>query len=184
MHCLLMYPNRTVVQFKVRGLGWTGPMVQFKVQRGRKISKHVRTGFRPNRTETSVRHMVLPMCHVFISVEPSHGLCKSCFHPRLPLPLLYITANITILNLYKSLPSIPTEDDNSPAEETTIPGCIQLPTPEHVLPLSHHQPIETNNTMPQSMEEMLPTDTENMPLTRTGAVMPPSLDYSVVLAHC
>ena len=56
---------------------------------------------------------------------------------------------------------MPTEDDNSPAENATIPGCIQFPAPEHVLPLSHHQTVETGNTMPQNQEEMSPTSTEN-----------------------
>ncbi len=67
---------------------------------------------------------------------------------------LYITVKITPANLYKSLPSIPTD---SPAEEATIPGHIQFPASEHHLPLSHHQPVETGNTMPQNREEMLPT---------------------------
>jgi hypothetical protein len=74
---------------------------------------------------------------------------------------LYITVNITPPNLYYSPPSIPTEDDNSPAEEATIPGCTQLPAPEHLLPLSHHQQVETGNTIPQSREEMSPTSTKN-----------------------
>jgi hypothetical protein len=66
---------------------------------------------------------------------------------------LYIAVNITPPNLYKS-PSIPIEDDDSPDEEATIPRRIQFPTPEHLLPLSHHQPVEIGNTMPQSQEEM------------------------------
>jgi hypothetical protein len=74
---------------------------------------------------------------------------------------LYITVNITIPNPDKSLPSIPTEDDESPAEEATIPERIQFPVPEHLLALSHNQPVETGNTMPQSREGMSPTDTKN-----------------------
>jgi hypothetical protein len=74
---------------------------------------------------------------------------------------LYITVNITLPNPCKSLPSIPTEDDGSPAEEATIPGRIQFPVPEHLLPLSHHQHVETGHTMPQSWEEMSPTGTRN-----------------------
>jgi hypothetical protein len=70
---------------------------------------------------------------------------------------LYITVNITPPNLYNSPPSIPTEDDDSPAEEATIPGRIQLPTSEHLLPLSHRQHVKTGNTMPQSR----PTSTKN-----------------------
>jgi hypothetical protein len=73
---------------------------------------------------------------------------------------LYITVNITP-NLYNSHPSIPTEDDGSPAEEATIPRRIQYPAPEHLLPLSYHQPVETGNTMPRSREEVSPTSTEN-----------------------
>ena len=68
---------------------------------------------------------------------------------------LYITVNIT--NLYKSLPNIPTEDDDSHTEEATTPGRIQFSTPEHHLPLSHRQPVETSSTVPQSREEVSPT---------------------------
>jgi hypothetical protein len=72
---------------------------------------------------------------------------------------LYITVNITPLNLFNSPPSIPTEDGDSPADEATIPGRIQFPAPEHLLP--HHQPVVTGNTIPQSREEMSPTNTKN-----------------------
>jgi hypothetical protein len=74
---------------------------------------------------------------------------------------LHITVNITPPNLYNSPPRIPTEDDNSPAEEATILGPIQFSTPEHLLSLSHHQPVETGNTIPQGQEEMSPTSTKN-----------------------
>ena len=77
---------------------------------------------------------------------------------------LYITVNITPSNLYHSPqcpPSMPTEDDGSPAEEATIPGRIQFPVPEHLLPLSHHQPVETCDTSPQSLEEMPPISAKN-----------------------
>ena len=74
---------------------------------------------------------------------------------------LYITVNITPLNLDNGPPSIPTEDDDSPAKEATIPGRIQFPTPEHLLPLSHHQLVETGNIMPQIREEVSPTSTKN-----------------------
>jgi hypothetical protein len=75
---------------------------------------------------------------------------------------LYLTVNITSPNLYNSPPSIPTNDDHSPAEEATIPGRIQFPVPEHLLPLSHHQPAETGSTMPQSQEELSPTSAKNL----------------------
>jgi hypothetical protein len=74
---------------------------------------------------------------------------------------LYITVDITSPDLCNSPPCIPTEDDDSPAERATIPGRIQFPVPEHHLPLSHHQPVETDNTMPQNPEEMSPTSTNN-----------------------
>ena len=74
---------------------------------------------------------------------------------------LYITLNITHPNLYIRPPSIPTKDDDSLAEEATIPGRVQFPTPEYLLPLSHHQSVETGKTMPQSREEMSPTTTTN-----------------------
>ena len=74
---------------------------------------------------------------------------------------VYITINTTPPDLYNSLPRIPTEDDDSPAEETTTPGPIQFPTPEHLLPPLHHQRIETGNTTPQSREEVSPTSTTN-----------------------
>jgi hypothetical protein len=74
---------------------------------------------------------------------------------------LHITVNITPPDLCNSPPCIPTEDDDSPAEEATIPGRIHFPAPEHHLPLSHHQPVETGNTMPQNPEGMSPTCTKN-----------------------
>ena len=74
---------------------------------------------------------------------------------------LYITVNITPLNLHNSPPSISTEDDDSPAREATIPGNTPFSTPEDPLPLSYSQPIETGNNMPQSREEMSPTSTKN-----------------------
>ena len=74
---------------------------------------------------------------------------------------LYISVKITTPNLYISLPSVLNEDANIPAEETTIPERIQSPTPDHLSSPSHHQPIETGNTMPQSLEEILPTNTES-----------------------
>jgi hypothetical protein len=74
---------------------------------------------------------------------------------------LYMTVNVTPLNLYNSPPSIPTEDVDSPAEEVTIPGRIQSPAAEHYSPLSHRQPVETGNTMRQNREEVSPTSTNN-----------------------
>jgi hypothetical protein len=76
---------------------------------------------------------------------------------------LYITVNITPPNLCNSPPCIPTEDDDSPAEEATIPGCIQFPSPEHFLPPSYHQPVDIGNTMSQSREEpeVSPASTKN-----------------------
>ena len=71
-----------------------------------------------------------------------------------------ITVNITPPNLYNNPPSIPTEDDSYPDEEAAVAGRIQFPSPEYHLPLSHHQPVETVNTMPQSQEGMSPS-TEN-----------------------
>jgi hypothetical protein len=87
--------------------------------------------------------------------------------------ILYITVNITSPNLYNSPPCIPTEDDDSPAEEATIPGRIQFPAPQHLLPSSQYQPVETGNTMPQSREEVSPTSTKNprIALHRAGESM-------------
>jgi hypothetical protein len=82
---------------------------------------------------------------------------------------LYLTVNVTSPNLYNSPPSIPTNENDSPAEEATIPGRIQFPTPEHLLPLSHHQPVEAGNTIPQSQEEISPTIAKN--LLRADEVM-------------
>jgi hypothetical protein len=73
---------------------------------------------------------------------------------------LYITVKITPPNLYSS-PSIRTKDNDSPAEEATIPSPVPLPTPEHHLPLSHHQPVETGNTKPHSREKISPSSTNN-----------------------
>ena len=35
------------------------------------------------------------------------------------------------------------------------------PSPEHILSLPHHEPVESGITMPQSGEEMSPTSTKN-----------------------
>jgi hypothetical protein len=35
-----------------------------------------------------------------------------------------------------------------------MPERIQFPVPDHLLPLSHHRPIETGDTIPRSREEM------------------------------
>jgi hypothetical protein len=75
---------------------------------------------------------------------------------------LYITIDITPPTLYNSPPSIQTVDDSSPAEEAHIPGRIQPPSPEHPLPLSHHQPVESGITMPQSREEVSPASTKDL----------------------
>ena len=56
---------------------------------------------------------------------------------------------------------MPTEDDNFPAEEATIPGRIQSPAPERLLPLSLHQTVGTGLSMPQNREEMSSTTAEN-----------------------
>jgi hypothetical protein len=73
---------------------------------------------------------------------------------------LYITVSITPPDLCNSPPCIPTEDDDSLAE-ATIMRRIQVPVPEHLSSLSHHQPVETDNTLPQSREEVSPTSTKN-----------------------
>jgi hypothetical protein len=75
---------------------------------------------------------------------------------------LYISIDITPPTLYNRPPSIPTADDGSPAEEAPIPGRIQSPSPEHRLPLSHHQPVETGITMPQSRKEVSPASTKDL----------------------
>ena len=54
-----------------------------------------------------------------------------------------------------------TEDNDSPIEETITLGPIQFPTPELHLPPSHHQRIGTENTPPQSQEEVSPASTTN-----------------------
>ena len=64
---------------------------------------------------------------------------------------LHIKLNITPPNLHNSPPSIPIEDVDSPAEEATIPRHIQFPTPEQILPLSHHQSVEAGNNKPQEV---------------------------------
>ena len=73
------------------------------------------------------------------------------------LATLYVTVNITPPILYyNNPPSLPTEDDISPAEEVTFPGRIQSPIPEHPSPLSHHQSVETNR------EEVSLTNTKDL----------------------
>jgi hypothetical protein len=86
---------------------------------------------------------------------------------------LYITLNITPTNLNNSPPRIPTEV--SPTEESTIPERIQSPAPEHLLPLSHHQPVETGNAIPQSREEVSHSSAKNprLALDRADEAMNP-----------
>ena len=83
---------------------------------------------------------------------------------------LYITINVIPPTLYNSPPSVPPEDDDSPAEGATILGRIQLPTPQH--PLSHYQSVETGNK-PQSLEEAPPATTTNprLSLDRTDEAL-------------
>jgi len=82
------------------------------------------------------------------------------------LVTLHITVIITPPNLYNSPPSIPIEDVDSTAEEATIQGHIQLPTPEHILPLSHHKPVEAANNKPQKVST---TGAKNPRLALKGA---------------
>ena len=70
---------------------------------------------------------------------------------------LYITVHITPPSLHNSA----TVRDDSPAEEAAIPGRIRLPVPEHELPLSHHQPVETANVTPGSREDVSHTTTKD-----------------------
>jgi hypothetical protein len=89
---------------------------------------------------------------------------------------LYITVKITPQTLYNSPPSIPTADDSSLAEEALVAGRIQFPTPQHPLPLSHDQPVETSNNKLQSREEASPsTGTKNprLALDRADEAMKP-----------
>jgi hypothetical protein len=82
---------------------------------------------------------------------------------RLTQPVtLYITVYITPPTLYNSPPSIPTADGSSPAEEAPIPGRIHLPSPEHPLPLLHHQPVEAGNNNPQSREDVSPASANDL----------------------
>ena len=77
---------------------------------------------------------------------------------------LYIMINIKPPTLYSSPPSIPTEDDGSPAEAAPVPGHIQSPTPEHPLALSHLQPVESGNTKHQSREGVPAGSTKDLGL--------------------
>jgi hypothetical protein len=81
---------------------------------------------------------------------------------------LHIKVEITPPNLYDydTPPSIPIEDVDSTAEEATIQGHIQLPTPEHIFPLSHHQPVEDGNNKSQEVSAI---SAENPRLALKGA---------------
>ena len=74
---------------------------------------------------------------------------------------LHITVKITPPTANNSPPSLPTEDDESPADEATLPRRIQSTFPERPLPL---QPVEAGNYKPQSREEELPASTKDLPL--------------------
>jgi hypothetical protein len=71
---------------------------------------------------------------------------------------LYVTVHVPPPTVYNSPSSLPTEVEVSPAEEATLPGRIQSP---HPLPLSHHQPVETEITIPKSREEVSLTSTRD-----------------------
>ena len=43
-----------------------------------------------------------------------------------------------------------------------LPGRPQPPSPEHPLPLSHHQPAEAGNNKSQSIEEVSPACTKDL----------------------
>ena len=73
---------------------------------------------------------------------------------------VYITINITPTNPYNNPPSIQTKEDGPPAKEATIPECTQAPAPERRSPLLVQQTVGTDNTTPQSREEVSP-DTKN-----------------------
>ena len=75
---------------------------------------------------------------------------------------LYISINITPPNLHNNPSRIPTEDELSPTEETTIPGRIQFPAPKHLSPLSHHQSAEAGDSKPQSCDEASPVGTKDL----------------------
>ena len=71
---------------------------------------------------------------------------------------LYIAFNITPSD---NTSSIPTKDDDS-LERATLPAeRVRSPPSDHLLPLSHHQPVETGNAIPQSPEELSPNRTKN-----------------------
>jgi hypothetical protein len=88
---------------------------------------------------------------------------------------LYITVNITPLSLYNSPPlaSIPTEDADSPAEQATIPGRIELPlaAADPPVPPPHCLPVRTGTPMPQSLEGMSPTEDFLFSLSRANESM-------------
>jgi hypothetical protein len=85
--------------------------------------------------------------------------------PTLPITL-HIKVNITPPKLYNCAPNIPIEDVDSTAEDDTTQGQIHFPTPEHSLPLSHHQPVEAGNNKPR---EVSTTSVENPRLALKGA---------------
>ncbi|SRR6266403_1614561 len=86
---------------------------------------------------------------------------------------LYMTvtvlADITVPNLPKSPPNIPTEDDDPSGKETTTPGRIQITAVEPASSLLHHPPIENDIPMSRSREEISPT--EDPPFARVDEAM-------------
>ncbi len=93
-----------------------------------------------------------------------------------PQPVtLYITvtmlANTTAPNLPKSPPNIPTEGGHFPAKETTIPRYIQFTAAERPSSLPHHPSIENDTPMPQSREEMSPTEDPLIARRRADEIM-------------
>ena len=104
----------------------------------------------------SIEQLNISRADILCILENSVGLAPRSTHPV----KLYITINIIPPTLYNSPPGVPPVDDDSPAEGAIIRGRIQLPTPEHPLPSSHDQSVETGNK-PQSREEVSLTSTTN-----------------------
>ncbi len=74
-------------------------------------------------------------------------------------------------SLPKSPPNIPTEGDDSPTKEATIPGLIQFTAAERPSSLPHHPSIENETPMSRSREEMSPTEDSLSARHRADEVM-------------
>ncbi len=118
--------------------------------------------------------------HVDVSIvlKSGDGKAGQSIQPVTLYVTVTVWANIAPPILLNSPLNIPTEDDDSPAEEATKPsmdpdsgGPIQSTAPEPLLPPPDHLPVETGTPLPHGQAEMAPTEDPLVALHRADEAM-------------